>query len=168
MTKVESGIDNGAGVLRVEVFDQLHRPLDVGEYHSDGLALALKVFRGGRASYSNLRLVGFFCGRGRCSEGRAALAAKFFAGLSRSATSRALGSKRRTALGAEFPPFSILSSALRAAHGGFSVPLARKTLQTKLVSARTAKARFEDAKAADVGLVSRFHRLVTHFVGNKA
>jgi hypothetical protein len=40
--QLESGIDDGAGLLRVEVLDQLHRSLDVGEQHCDSLALALE------------------------------------------------------------------------------------------------------------------------------
>ena len=39
--QLERGIDNRARLLGVEVLDQLHRTLDVGEQRGDGLALAL-------------------------------------------------------------------------------------------------------------------------------
>src|SRR5262245_30913735 len=97
-------LDDGTRFLGIEAFDQLHRPLDVGEKHRDGLALAFKVFRGERASYSNLGLVGLPHSRRRCSQGHAALAAELFPRLDSSAASGTLSRKRRTALGTEFPP----------------------------------------------------------------
>jgi hypothetical protein len=45
--ELERRIDDGAGVLRIEVLDQLHRTFDVGEHHGNGLALTLEIFRGG-------------------------------------------------------------------------------------------------------------------------
>ncbi len=40
--QLERGIDQAARLLRVEVFDQLHRALDIGEQRGDGLTLALR------------------------------------------------------------------------------------------------------------------------------
>jgi hypothetical protein len=39
--QLEGRVDDGAGFLRVEVLDQVHRALDVGEQCGDGLALAI-------------------------------------------------------------------------------------------------------------------------------
>jgi hypothetical protein len=43
---LEDGIEKLAGLLRVAVGEQLHRPLEVGEEHRDLLALALKRLGG--------------------------------------------------------------------------------------------------------------------------
>jgi hypothetical protein len=45
--QLECGIDDGAGLLWIEVFDQLHRTFDVGEKNGDCLALALESLSGG-------------------------------------------------------------------------------------------------------------------------
>jgi len=138
--QLECRIDDGAGVLRVEVLDQVHRSLDVCEQRGDGLALTVKVFRGRRDSYSDLGLLGPPYSCWRCSQGRSALAAEFFRRLDGSSASRTLGRERRTALGTEFPPFSIVSSALGAAH--CESPLLAGRSRLKRVSASIAKARF--------------------------
>src|SRR5215472_12824971 len=142
----ERRVYDGAGFLRVEVLDEVHRSLDVGEQHGDRLAFAFKVFRGGRAGYSNLGLVGLPYSRRRRSQGRAALAAEFFRRLNSSSASRTLGRKRRTALGTEFPPFSIISSALGAAH--WIRQMSRKTVQTKFVSGNIARVNLVPLKRA--------------------
>src|SRR5262245_57438585 len=115
--QLDRGIDDGASCLGVEVFDQLHRAPDVGEHRSYGLALSVEVFGGGgRASYSNLGLVGLPCCSLMCFQDGAALAAESFRRLNSSAALRTLSGKRRTALSAEYSPFSIVGAALRAAH----------------------------------------------------
>jgi len=48
----ERWVGDGAGFLGVEVFDQVHRALDVGEQRGDGLALAFQ--RRGRMVCSDL------------------------------------------------------------------------------------------------------------------
>src|SRR5215470_9960566 len=40
--QLQRWIDNGAGFLGVEVLDEFHRSLDVGEQHSDRLALTIR------------------------------------------------------------------------------------------------------------------------------
>jgi len=54
--KVQYRVDNGAGLLRVELTDKLHRALNVGEERGDRLALALdgvgrQAFNAGSNSY---------------------------------------------------------------------------------------------------------------------
>jgi class 3 adenylate cyclase len=55
--QLECRVNDCSCFLGVEVLDQLHRALDIRKQHRDGLALALEVVRGGRACYSNLRLI---------------------------------------------------------------------------------------------------------------
>ena len=55
----KSWVDDRARLLRIEVLLELGRALDVSEERSDRLALALKIFRGGRFCQANLSLVGF-------------------------------------------------------------------------------------------------------------
>src|SRR5215467_5332578 len=78
-------------------------------------ALPPRVFRG-CASCSNLRLGGLPGSLRRCSQGGAVLAEEFFSRLYSSAALRRLSRKRSAALGVELASFSIVSSALRAAH----------------------------------------------------
>src|SRR5262250_1606922 len=69
--QLQRRIDNGAGVLRVEVLDQLHRALDIGEQRGDGFALALErgisgfcaYLDGGTPSGSALRFTPCACER---------------------------------------------------------------------------------------------------------
>src|SRR5262245_35190295 len=63
----EGWIDYGTGLLWIEVFDQVHRTLYVGEQRGDGLALALETFRRRRIRYPNLGAGVPWCGRRRCS-----------------------------------------------------------------------------------------------------
>ena len=55
--QLERGIDNRARLLGIEILLQFGRALDIGEQRSDGLALAFEIFRGGRAGYSNRRII---------------------------------------------------------------------------------------------------------------
>jgi len=50
-------INDTSCLFRIEVFHQLGRTLDVGEQHSDRLALALEVFSGWYLSNSSQRIV---------------------------------------------------------------------------------------------------------------
>jgi hypothetical protein len=51
--QLERRIDDGAGFFGVEVLDQIHRSFDVGEQHSDCLALTLDIFGRCNITYPN-------------------------------------------------------------------------------------------------------------------
>jgi hypothetical protein len=48
---LERRIDDTAGLLRVEVLDQFHRALNIGEQCGDGLAFPIDIFSDGDFDY---------------------------------------------------------------------------------------------------------------------
>ena len=138
----QSGIDNVPGFLGVEVFQQRHRPLDVGKQRRDGLALAVR----GAACCQGLLLgenafgqmaggvgngAGGWCVwstgcqyRGRycrvgCAQALAAGPAKTPAWSDRGAALRAAGFQAGTALFAELVLGWVVTLAVGAAHDAF-------------------------------------------------
>src|SRR5262249_26693563 len=120
----ECRVDDGTGFFWVEVLDQLHRSLDVGEQRGDRLALTIhrrirrfcaQVYR--RASGSTaLRFAASTIERLRTF--KAELRGWWilcFAG-------RTSARERRRAFHAEFRPVGIFSSALRAARHCYATP----------------------------------------------
>jgi hypothetical protein len=122
--ELQCGIDNGARLFRVEVLDQLHRALDVGEQRGDRLALALDRRRSIWLLRRDLNLgSGWFCrlrlGRNSlsiASQRGPAFAAEVLPGLIRRAALRTPAPKWSAAFRAEFAPFPVFISSLRAAH----------------------------------------------------
>jgi hypothetical protein len=55
--QLKGWIDDGFGFLRIEVLDQVHRSLNVGEQCGHRFSLALKIFRWRRFRNPNPRLV---------------------------------------------------------------------------------------------------------------
>jgi hypothetical protein len=102
-------------LLPVEILDQLHLAVDVGEQHGDGLALAHKIVGGGRGSHSKVRLLGVPSSRRRFLGARRTTR-RIFRRLNSTSTIRAFSCKRTTALGAKFATFAIVSSAFRRGH----------------------------------------------------
>src|SRR5262249_12055572 len=124
----ECRVDYGAGLLRVDVLDQLHRALDVGKERGHRLALALKIFGDGRFCRANLNMVGFLSRnsyRWR-SERCAALTTEF----SRRGVLEAARSARRYEWGATFvaklQPLRVFGFAFRAEH--LPIPFLRTQL----------------------------------------
>src|SRR5262249_53691730 len=138
--ELECRIDDGAGLFGVEILDQVHRALDVGEEHCDRLALALEVFSGGGVCQTNLGLVVFLCGS-RCRrryERCSALPAEFGGRGVLEAARSARRFEWGAALVAKLQSFGIFGFAFRAEHLSISCLYALSSSSNALASFRSA------------------------------
>jgi hypothetical protein len=110
-------VDDVAGLLGVEILDQLHRTLNVCKQRRNRFALGIEACGGCGLSHSKRRVARLLCCRPRRrSERCAALAAEAFAWRIFHAAFRTTIPQRRAAIAAEFLVAWVLCAALRAKH----------------------------------------------------
>ena len=131
--ELECGVDDRARVFRVEVFDEGHRALDVGEQRGDRLAFAVDAPAGFERNLFSANTVGQMsrgrprrCGYGYWSSGSrglgrgvergATLGAEFRPRRRRGPAIRAAAVERGAALDAELRPVGIIGGALPTTH----------------------------------------------------
>lgn len=111
---LEGGVDNGASVLRIEAFQQVHRTFDVGKQRREHLALAFhRVTRSGGGTSGQ---TGSGSGRARTGQWSCALVAEFGARVVRRAALDASQGKRRGAFVAKPETLLIVGLTARATH----------------------------------------------------
>ena len=134
--ELERRVDDRARVFRVEVFDEGHRALDVGEQRGDRLAFAVDAPASFERDLFGANAVGQMSrrrdrrrrygsrpsgsrGLGRGMERGATLGAEFRPRRRCGPAIRAAAVERGAALDAELRPVGIIGGAPRAAHGRF-------------------------------------------------
>src|SRR5215470_14830509 len=116
--QLQRRIDNRARLLRVELFHQLGRALDIGEQRCDRLALAIDNLR---CRNRVTQLKGSWLGARRgtwrgCANRGAAFATEAFVWLEWCAAFWTRGDEWCPAACTEFAPFAIITATFRTAH----------------------------------------------------